>query len=234
MEVEEGVKGKLLEGEEGKFGGVEVGGEKGAKLSVGGEKGFAVTGGDANFGGGVSVEGEVSVLGEGGISAKTVSVEGVIKGQGSLEVEGSLKAADFKVGVGEIDGGLQVGRIQAAGDVSAESFTCGGLMTTSNGLVVQSGEVTVTGPISATETVSGKEGTFEGVVKSQSLMTSRVYTDDFTASGFVSAGVVRVKGDVESLGTVKGKVIEGEDTVKGMNVEAENKVKAVVGEFGGS
>ena len=160
-------------------------------------------------------------------------MEGVIKSAGSVEVDGGLQGSSLSVESGDIKGLLNVGTIQVSEGVTAESVTCSGTITTSNGLVVQSGEVTVTGPVSSTSTVSGKDGTFEGVLKSQSVMTARVYTDDFTASGFVSAGVVKSKGDVEAMGMVKGKNVEAEVMVKAPDVEVENKVKAVLGEFGG-
>ena len=65
-------------------------------------------------------------------------------------------------------------------------------------------------------------------------MTSRLYSEDITASGFVLGDTVKSKGDVEAAAGVHGVTVVASGEIRGANLIIENKVETLIAEVGGT
>ena len=64
-------------------------------------------------------------------------------------------------------------------------------------------------------------------------MTSRLYSEDITASGFVLGEIVKSKGDVEAAAGVHGVNLVASEEIRGNDLKIENKVTTLIAEVGG-
>ena len=64
-------------------------------------------------------------------------------------------------------------------------------------------------------------------------MTSRLYSEDITAAGFVLGEIVKSKGDVEAAAGVHGVNLVASEEIRGNDLKIENKVTTLIAEVGG-
>jgi len=112
------------------------------------------------------------------------------------------------------------GKLNVDNEVAARSITVSGVSSfeglTSSGNAEIGGDLDVKGG-----------ATFEGVLKSTSVMATRAYLDDVTATGFVLAGEMKSKGKIEAEGVISGGELVSKGEVSAKNVVATDKVTAL-------
>ena len=193
-----------------------------ASLDVTGEAVFGATvkvakGGLEVAEGGVTA---VSLAAAEGITSKTLTLSSKLDmPEGDADVR-KLTARDATIA-----GEFLAKTIVAEESIEGGSVTATGLISAQSGFVTD-GNVAVAGDCKVKGSVEADKGTFSGVLKADSVMGTRFYVQDVTASGFLSGAVVNSKGDVNALGAVTGGTLESTGSIKGKSMESEGLVKA--------
>jgi len=173
------------------------------------------------------VTGRLSVKGDADFDFMTVTqIEASsAKLDGSLVAEKSVEAV-----TGIFSESVKAPKVEVEGEVIAESVVVTG--TVSSSALTSSGSLEVTGD-SKLAGLEAFDASFSGTVKSTSLQTSRLYSEDMTASGFVVGNIVKSKGDVEAAAAVNAATVVATGTITGADVVATNKVSGAIAEIGG-
>ncbi|GMH63494.1 hypothetical protein TL16_g03724 [Triparma laevis f. inornata] len=174
------------------------------------------------------VDGKISVKGDAVMDFLTASqIEaGSLKVDGVVSVEEGVEAA-----TGVFSESIKSPKVDVEGEITAESIVVSGTGGFAGGVTGGSLEIGGDGKIAGL--LEGSEAAFSGQIKSTSLMTSRLYSEDITASGFVLGEVVKSKGDVEAMANVRGVNLIAGEWIRGNDVVVENKVTTLIAEVGG-
>ena len=195
-----------------------------------------ISGSELNLSAGLSIQNNSVVLkngtiessngfvsAEGSLRCKDISLTGKIQVEGLIEATGSI-ISNESITSKRLSVSESIDAPSIAGNISEFNFTRMDMMRVShkcsvdgefeaNGNVTLNGEmVTITAP-----TVRMKEMEVENRIKSQSVFSTRLYTEDLAASGFITARTITAK----ELFIAKGQVvIEGKAIMRNdLNVD---------------